>query len=100
MNVKKKLNLYYWLRKIFVSFWFQSILINIFFIKITKIRKIVFFLTYKTNHWNKYAFIDKSNLLVSGPGSFPDSEQTKNLIINLQDFINLNKNGNIYETVS
>jgi SAM-dependent methyltransferase len=91
MNVKKKLNLYYWLRKIFVSFWFQSFLINIFFIKITKIRKIVFFLTYKTNHWNKYTLIDKSNLLVSGPGSFPDSEQTKNLIINLKDFIKNNQ---------
>ena len=91
MNVIKKLNLYYWLRKIFVSFLFQSILINIFFIKKTQIRKIVFFLTYKTNHWNKYALIDKSNLLVSGPGSFPDNAQTKNLIINLQDFIKNNQ---------
>ena len=80
----KRLNIYYWLRKIFVSRFAQKYLNQNF------VRKFIFFLIYKTNHWNKYEKVDKNNLLVSGPGSFPGSLQTKNIIDNLDFFIKKN----------
>ena len=80
----KRLNIYYWLRKIFVSRFAQKYLNQNF------IRKFIFFLIYKTNHWNKYEKVDKNNLLVSGPGSLPGSVQTKNIIDNLDLFIKKN----------
>ena len=80
----KRLNIYYWLRKIFVSRFAQKYLNQNF------VRKFIFFLIYKTNHWNKYEKVDKNNLLVSGPGSIPGSVQTKNIIDNLDLFIKKN----------
>ena len=80
----KRLNIYYWLRKIFVSRFAQKYLNQNF------VRKFIFFLIYKTNHWNKYEKVDKNNLLVSGPGSFPGSLQTKKIIDNLDFFIKKN----------
>jgi 2-polyprenyl-3-methyl-5-hydroxy-6-metoxy-1,4-benzoquinol methylase len=80
----KRLNIYYWLRKIFVSRFAQKYLNQNF------IRKFIFFLIYKTNHWNKYEKVDKNNLLVSGPGSIQGSLQTKNIIDNLDTFIKKN----------
>ena len=80
----KRLNIYYWLRKIFVSRFAQKYLNQNF------VRKFIFFLIYKTNHWNKYEKVDKNNLLVSGPGSLPGSVQTKNIIDNLDLFIKKN----------
>ena len=77
----KRLNIYYWLRKIFISRFIQKYLNQNF------TRKFIFFLIYKTNHWNKYEKINKNNLLVSGPGSIPGSMQTKNIIDNLDSFI-------------
>ena len=80
----KRLNIYYWLKKIFVSRFAQKYLNQNF------VRKFIFFLIYKTNHWNKYEKVDKNNLLVSGPGSIPGSVQTKNIIDNLDLFIKKN----------
>jgi SAM-dependent methyltransferase len=88
--MNKRLNIYYWLRKFFVTKVVQKILNKIFFLDQTFLRKTVFFLIYKTNHWNKYKPIDKKDLLVSGPGSNPNTEQIKNLIINLNNFIKRN----------
>jgi len=86
----KRLSIFYWLRKMLVMKPIQLILVKIFFLRREFIRKLVFKLIYKTNHWNKYNSIDKQNLLVSGPGSIPGSKQTKNVIANLHDFIRKN----------
>jgi hypothetical protein len=86
----KRLSIFYWLRKMLVMKPIQLILVKIFFLRREFIRKLVFKLIYKTNHWNKYKSIDKQNLLVSGPGSIPGSKQTKNVIANLHDFIKKN----------
>jgi hypothetical protein len=79
-----KLNIYYWLRKIFVSRFIQILISKNF------IRKFTFFLIYKSNHWNKYKKINEDNFLVSGPGSIPGSNQTNNVINNLDIFIKKN----------
>ena len=83
--MKKRLSIYYWLRKIFVSKYIQF-----FIYKKTFLRKFVFYLIYKSNHWNKYIESDKNDLMVSGPGSIPGSPQTKNVITNLNEFIKNN----------
>ena len=83
--MNKRLNIYYWLRKLFVSNMFQK-----FFIKEGLIRKFVFHTIYKSNHWNRYASIDEKNLLVSGPGSIPGTAQTQTVIENLKIFIEEN----------
>ena len=80
----KRLNIYYWLRKIFASRFAQKYLNQNF------VRKFIFYLIYKTNHWNRYQKINKNNILVSGPGSIPGSIQTKNIIDNLDFFIKKN----------
>ncbi len=80
----KRLNIYYWLRKIFISRFIQKYLNQNF------VRKFIFYLIYKTNHWNRYQKINKNNILVSGPGSIPGSIQTKNIIDNLDSFIKKN----------
>jgi hypothetical protein len=77
----KKLSIYYWLRKIFVSRFIQILISKNF------IRKFTFFLIYKSNHWNKYKKINENNFLVSGPGSIPGNNQTNNVINNLDIFI-------------
>jgi len=80
----KKLSVYYWLRKIFVSKFIQIFLTKNF------TRKFTFYLIYKSNHWNKYKKINEDNLLVSGPGSILGSNQTTNVINNLDIFIKRN----------
>ena len=80
----KRLNIYYWLRKLFISRFIQKYLNQNF------VRKFIFYLIYKTNHWNRYQKINKNNILVSGPGSIPGSIQTKNIIDNLDSFIKKN----------
>jgi hypothetical protein len=79
-----KFDIYYWLRKIFVSRFIQILLSKNF------TRKFIFFLIYKSNHWNKYKKINEDNWLVSGPGSIPGSYQTRNVINNLDIFIKKN----------
>ena len=95
--MNKRLNVYYWLRKIFVSKFLQIFLINFFYINKTTLRKIVFFLIYKSNHWNKSILIDSNKLLVSGPGSIPGSVQTNNIVTNLNNFIKKNNVRNILD---
>ena len=80
--MNKRLNIYYWLRKLFVSNIFQKIFYNQ-----KLIRKYVFYTIYKSNHWNKYDKVDENNLLVSGPGSIPGSHLTQNVLKNLKTFI-------------
>jgi hypothetical protein len=80
----EKLSIYYWLRKIFVSRFIQILISKNF------IRKFIFFLIYKSNHWNKYKKINEDNFLVSGPGSIPGNKQTNNVINNLDIFIKKN----------
>lgn len=84
-------NYQYWLRKFLVSKLVQFILIKIFLVKEGFLRSSVFSSIYKTNHWNKYKTVNKNNLQVSGPGSDPDSQQIKNLVVNLDKFIKENK---------
>jgi hypothetical protein len=79
-----KFDIYYWLRKIFVSRFIQILISKNF------TRKFIFFLIYKSNHWNKYKKINEDNWLVSGPGSIPGSYQTKNVVNNLDIFIKKN----------
>jgi hypothetical protein len=95
--MNKRLNIYYWLRKIFVSRFLQIFLAKFLFINKTSIRKAVFFLIYKSNHWNKGILIDTNKLLVSGPGSVPGSIQTNNLVTNLNNFIKENNIRNILD---
>jgi len=83
--MNKRLNIFYWLRKIFVSSIFQK-----FFLKKNIIRKYVFYSIYKSNHWNRYVDFDKNNLLVSGPGSMPGSKVTQTINKNLSLFIRKN----------
>ena len=79
-NKYRYLNLYYWLRKLVFTKFF-----NYFFLlpKTTK-RKIIFFLIYKSNHWRSYKKPLK-NESVSGLGS--DLYITKKLILDLNNFI-------------
>jgi len=95
--MNKRLNIYYWLRKIFVSKFLQTFLVKFLFINKNTIRRIVFFLIYKSNHWNKSILIDINKLLVSGPGSIPGSIQTNNIITNLNNFIKENNIRNILD---
>ena len=83
--MNKRLNIYYWLRKLFVSKIFQKL-----FLKKDLIRKFVFYTIYKSNHWNRYMSIDDNNLLVSGPGSIPGTAQTQTVLENLRIFIEEN----------
>ena len=84
--MNKRLNIYYWLRKLFVSKTFQT-----FFLKKNLLRKFVFHTIYKSNHWNRYQSIDNNNLLVSGPGSVPGTTQTQTVLNNLKILIEENK---------
>lgn len=83
--MNKRLNIYYWLRKLCVSNIFQR-----FFFKKEFIRRFVFYTIYKSNHWNKYSKVDENNLLVSGPGSIPGTIPTQTVVKNLRTFIRKN----------
>ena len=82
-HYKNKLSINYWLRKFFVSFFFQSLPI-----KSQKLRKIVFTSIYKSNHWVQGdKVLDSSKISVSGHGSNIDTEQFFNLKKNILRFI-------------
>ena len=78
---KKKLNINYWLRKIYVSKIFQ-------YLPFSKIfqRKIIFTSIFKSNHWVQKSNLPKEKISVSGHGSNIDTEQSKNLISSLLIF--------------
>jgi len=81
---KNKLNINYWLRKIYTSKLYQLLPINK-----TLLKKIIFTSIYKSKHWVRNPN-DLSNefISVSGPGSNTHSEQYKNLIKNFNIIIN------------
>ena len=87
----KYFNPYYWLRKIFVSRFFQS-----FFFNKDSLRKLVFKSIYKSNHWNAHRKYDSEINSVSGTGSNPKTLTTINLVEKICEFIN---NNNINEIV-
>ena len=78
---KNKLNIYYWLRKIFVSKLFQKFIKNK-----TSLRKIVFTSIFKSKHW-AHGDMDENYISVSGHGSNINTEQSNNLISSLVEFI-------------
>ena len=83
MNIKKRFNLYYWLRKIYVSKIFQSLPI-----KKKYIRKLVFTSIFKSKHWvQKNDNLKIINTSVSGHGSNTETLQSKNLINCMIKFI-------------
>ena len=83
MNIKKRFNLYYWLRKIYVSKIFQSLPI-----KKKYIRKLVFTSIFKSKHWvQKNDSLKIINTSVSGHGSNTKTLQSKNLINCMIKFI-------------
>ena len=75
---KNKLNIYYWLRKIYTSKLYQLFPINK-----TLLKKIIFTSIYKSKHWvqNPNA-LSNEFISVSGPGSNTHSEQYKDLLKN------------------
>jgi len=83
MNIKKRFNLYYWLRKIYVSKIFQSLPI-----KKKYIRKLVFTSIFKSKHWiQENDNLKIINISVSGHGSNTETLQSKNLINCMIKFI-------------
>jgi 2-polyprenyl-3-methyl-5-hydroxy-6-metoxy-1,4-benzoquinol methylase len=82
-NFKNKFSVNYWLRKFFVSSFFQSLPI-----KNQKLRKIVFTSIYESNHWVQGdKVLDSSKISVSGHGSNIDTDQFFNLKKNILRFI-------------
>jgi SAM-dependent methyltransferase len=77
MNLKKKKNLNYWLRKIYTSKIYQFFYPNDLVLK-----KKVFTTIYKSNHWAQSDNLPGEKVSVSGPGSN----------VNMDGFINLKKN--------
>lgn len=84
----KYLNSYYWLRKIYVSKFFQNFLKK--FNGEENLRKLVFKSIYKSNHWNAHRVYNPMINSVSGTGSNPKTRATINLIKNLSKFIDQN----------
>ena len=83
MNIKKRFNLHYWLRKIYVSKIFQSLPI-----KKKYIRKLVFTSIFKSKHWiQENDNLKIINISVSGHGSNTETLQSKNLINCMIKFI-------------
>ncbi len=83
MDIKKRFNLYYWLRKIYVSKIFQSLPI-----KKKYIRKLVFTSIFNSKHWvQKDDNLKIINTSVSGHGSNTETLQSKNLINCMIKFI-------------
>ncbi len=79
MRIKNKLNINYWLRKIYTSHYYQLIFSNN-----NKLKKKVFTSIYKSNHWAQSDNLKGEIVSVSGPGSN----------VNQEGFINLKNNFN------
>ena len=78
---KEKLNINYWLRKFYVSKFFQSLPFSKTFI-----RKIVFTSIFKSKHWVQKSVLPKDSISVSGHGSNINTDQSENLINSLLNF--------------
>ena len=72
---KDKLNINYWLRKIYVSKIFHYLPFGKIFL-----RKIIFTSIFKSKHWVQNSNLPKEKISVSGHGSNIDTEQSMNLI--------------------
>jgi len=80
---KNKLNIYYWLRKIYVSKIFQNLPLKRVFL-----RKIIFNSIYQSKHWVQGENIFPERFIsISGHGSNINTDQSNNLISSLSDFI-------------
>ena len=80
---KNKLDINYWLRKIYVSKIFQY-----FPIKKSFLRKIVFTSIFKSKHWvQDEDILPEKNISVSGHGSNIHTEQFNNLISSFSNFV-------------
>tara|TARA_Y100000389_G_scaffold200737_1_gene241822 strand:- start:45 stop:761 length:717 start_codon:yes stop_codon:yes gene_type:complete len=83
MNLKKRLNINYWLRKIYTSSLYQKLPI-----KKNKLKKLVFTSIYKSNHWvQKDDNLTKESLSISGHGSNLNTKQYFNLEKNFTKLI-------------
>tara|TARA_B100000965_G_C19577000_1_gene751764 strand:- start:1003 stop:1722 length:720 start_codon:yes stop_codon:yes gene_type:complete len=81
---KDKLNINYWLRKIYVSKIFHYLPFSKLFL-----RKIIFTSIFKSKHWVQKSNLPKEKISVSGHGSNTDTDQTKNLISSLLKFFEI-----------
>ena len=85
--LKKRLQLSYWMRKIFVTKFFQSLPINK-----SILRKLIFTSIYKSAHWNQGENkLSKEFISVSGHGSNLNTEQYYNLISNFVNTLDIYK---------
>ena len=79
---KNRFNIYYWLRKFYVSKIFQY-----FPIKRSILRKIVFTSIFESRHWvQDYDELPKEYISISGHGSNINTKQSNNLISSLLIF--------------
>ena len=78
---KNKLNINYWLRKIFVTKIYQKLFKNK-----SLLRKTVFTSIFKSKHWSHGDMHDEF-ISVSGHGSNINTQQSENLISSLVEFI-------------
>ena len=89
---KNRLNINYWLRKIFVTKIFQKLIKNK-----SSLRKTVFTSIYKSKHWTQHGDLPDEYISVSGHGSNINTEQSNNLISSLVEFINKNNINSILD---
>ncbi len=89
---KNRLNINYWLRKIFVTKIFQKLIKNK-----SSLRKTVFTSIYKSKHWAQHGDLPDEYISVSGHGSNINTEQSNNLISSLVEFINKNNINSILD---
>ena len=83
MVYKNRLNINYWLRKIYVSKLFQSLFFNK-----NKLRKKIFTSIYKSNHWVQNGEqLPEEFVSVSGHGSNTNTKQFYNLVSNFTKII-------------
>ena len=89
---KNRLDINYWLRKIFVTKIFQKLIKNK-----SSLRKTVFTSIYKSKHWAQHGDLPDEYISVSGHGSNINTEQSNNLISSLVEFINKNNINSILD---
>ena len=89
---KNRLDINYWLRKIFVTKIFQKLIKNK-----SSLRKTVFTSIYKSKHWTQHGDLPDEYISVSGHGSNINTEQSNNLISSLVEFIKKNNINSILD---
>ena len=88
---KNRLDVNYWLRKIFVTKTFQKLIKDK-----SSLRKTVFTSIFKSKHW-AHGDLPDEYISVSGHGSNINSEQSNNLIYSLVEFIKKNNINSILD---